>query len=604
VDHADSDGWTALMLAARAGHAQCLELLLRAGANVDHEKSDGWTALMFAANAGYTQCLALLLSEGASVDHADSDGWTALMLAARAGHAQCLELLLSKGANVNHAKPNGSTALMMAAQGGHAQCLALLLRKGATVDHAYSKYGWTALMIAAHKGHAQCVGFLLCKGANVNHAISNGQTVLMLAAQKKHHKVIELMLTDQRTDLHARDQEGATALCHALNTSSRDCVMLLLEAGASFLDNTSAPGWRSETQRALHSQNIHLPEEVEVIQTCVVRARQLVKREPRLQEPISRGFLEQKLHALNVSQLASVRSLCGGDGATRQGVLEMSDVATRSTVMAAIARFYDKLTSVPGATAPSGPDVLALVHGALSLALSEAYPADYDECEYVLIPIFAGLLQCAHQYAVGGQTCAVGAIDIIAGLLRGRLEACKASSAGDETSQQLPVNVTQLLEKLDDVSVSVGLCSVLAEAHARLIALVHADAQEASLLRGIFEDAFDDELFDWAMNKLRGLLFRSLQKEFGEDLAKAMATADPEIIGTGERELLRVLSGLASRFCAKLQQGLPRSLREIVEGLPCATVTVSKRGKLEDERARGAGGAKRIKKEQGDSSDL
>ena len=42
-------GWTALLVYAREGHEQVVEVLLEGGAAVDAQKDDGATALMFAA---------------------------------------------------------------------------------------------------------------------------------------------------------------------------------------------------------------------------------------------------------------------------------------------------------------------------------------------------------------------------------------------------------------------------------------------------------------------------------------------------------------------------------------------------------------------------
>ena len=73
-----NDGMTALMLAARYGHAEIAELLLKYGANVNAKEYDGSTALIWAAINGQTETAGLLLKYGAEVNARNNKGWTAL----------------------------------------------------------------------------------------------------------------------------------------------------------------------------------------------------------------------------------------------------------------------------------------------------------------------------------------------------------------------------------------------------------------------------------------------------------------------------------------------------------------------------------------------
>ena len=49
MSNKDVSGSTALYLAARGGHHECLELLIKAGGDVNTAKKDGETALIAAA---------------------------------------------------------------------------------------------------------------------------------------------------------------------------------------------------------------------------------------------------------------------------------------------------------------------------------------------------------------------------------------------------------------------------------------------------------------------------------------------------------------------------------------------------------------------------
>lgn len=59
----DEDGFTALMLAAKYGKLEAVELLIRAGASIEHKSTDGWTALHL-AKLNRDQPMTALLQRG------------------------------------------------------------------------------------------------------------------------------------------------------------------------------------------------------------------------------------------------------------------------------------------------------------------------------------------------------------------------------------------------------------------------------------------------------------------------------------------------------------------------------------------------------------
>jgi hypothetical protein len=167
INRVGTDGNTALTEAVRKGHVDCVEVLLKHGADVNVVSNYGTTALMRAAEQGHVDCVEVLLKHGANVNAADNYGWTALIWAATNGHSDCVEVLLKHGANVNAADNYGWTALIVAATNGHSDCVEALLKHGANVNAA-DNYGWTALIVAAMYGHSDCLEVLLNHVAEVN----------------------------------------------------------------------------------------------------------------------------------------------------------------------------------------------------------------------------------------------------------------------------------------------------------------------------------------------------------------------------------------------------------------------------------------------------
>ena len=188
-----SDGTTALMITSERGHLQCAKLLLKAGADVNAWNERGYTALSYAAGNGHESVVNVLIGAGADVNDRNCGGLTSLIHAVQYGHDVCVNLLIKSGADVNK-EMGGETALMIAVKLGHERCIELLLKAGADLNK--EKQGKTALMIAVKLGHERCIELLLKAGADVNNAGYDGNTPLhkVLAVSGNHNKLCSTIL--------------------------------------------------------------------------------------------------------------------------------------------------------------------------------------------------------------------------------------------------------------------------------------------------------------------------------------------------------------------------------------------------------------------------
>ena len=78
-----NEGATALHIAAKNGHVECLRTLIEAKANVNLQDKKGKSALHAAAKNGHVECLRTLIDSGADPKILDSEGQTALDLATK-----------------------------------------------------------------------------------------------------------------------------------------------------------------------------------------------------------------------------------------------------------------------------------------------------------------------------------------------------------------------------------------------------------------------------------------------------------------------------------------------------------------------------------------
>ena len=183
-----------LVEAIKLNEFEAAKMLIAAGANVNASNSDGDTAMMLAAANGHTEIARLLIVSGANIDNKDSIGRTELMLVARNGHREIAQLLIAAGADVN-SRANYSllTALLYATENGHKEIAQLLINAGADVN-SLDIFDYSALMRSAYWGQKTMVRLLIKAGANVNYVNKNGETALILALKKGYTDIAKLLI--------------------------------------------------------------------------------------------------------------------------------------------------------------------------------------------------------------------------------------------------------------------------------------------------------------------------------------------------------------------------------------------------------------------------
>ena len=128
----DEDINQKLYEAARVGEYDQVSALISRGASPQWTDSDGWSALHMAAFNGYVPVARLLLDHGWQLDLADDDGWTPLHAAADMGQVSMLQFLAVREAKINtQTSVQKKTPLHFAAENGQKAVVGLLLGLGA-----------------------------------------------------------------------------------------------------------------------------------------------------------------------------------------------------------------------------------------------------------------------------------------------------------------------------------------------------------------------------------------------------------------------------------------------------------------------------------------
>jgi ankyrin repeat protein len=162
--------------AARLGFRDLAEHLI--AEHPEHLNAEGGveaTPMHVAASAGHANILSLLIEHGADLNGRDMYSNTPLRRASRNGKLEAGELLLNRGADVDARNQFKETALTSAISQGHIQFARMLLERGALID-ARECVGRTALHIAAITNQVGGARLLLERGADVNVRDEYGNT--------------------------------------------------------------------------------------------------------------------------------------------------------------------------------------------------------------------------------------------------------------------------------------------------------------------------------------------------------------------------------------------------------------------------------------------
>ena len=232
--------YTALMYAVLAGHKDCVNELVQAGADMNLVVSADNSVLKKKAREKTMALISSYLLADETIEERKKKAEirlqenesvniqsNALKIAVQKGNVECARDLIIAGADVNDSTMSVS-ALIFAATKGNLTCLKMLIVAGADVNYA-ANCGVTALHMAARGGHVDCVKALIAAGADVNRFSQHHNTVTMTAAEKGHVGCLEELIK-AGADVNIVNLDGDTAVMCAAITGKGQCLSTLIEA--------------------------------------------------------------------------------------------------------------------------------------------------------------------------------------------------------------------------------------------------------------------------------------------------------------------------------------------------------------------------------------
>lgn len=222
LNAADCNGVTAAMRAAGGGHAECLDILTRAGADLERVSKAGSTAHDFASRALAQSCLRVMNGIG--------DMQVMLLNACQDGIFNAVRAALDAGADINKPDEQGRMALHLAARGGKTDVIEFLLEQKPELN-VHDGAGNTPLGNALAAKNYRVAKMLVEAGADPDQPSGiNSQTPLMLACAWGDDRAVDMLL-DARATLDLQDAQGNTALMH-VPAEQPGMMKKLLDLGA------------------------------------------------------------------------------------------------------------------------------------------------------------------------------------------------------------------------------------------------------------------------------------------------------------------------------------------------------------------------------------
>ena len=238
----DKFGRTPLMYGVLGNYPECVEVLVREGAEINLTDSSGRTALHWAAHHGYGACAKILVRATSSWDIGDQAGVTVLHLAMR--HDKTVLQLLTKKYNVkekiNILDINKRSPLHWACALGNYDQAKMISKLGADIG-LIDVEGKTALhwaVTSRSANPARLVNLLVNMKTPSKTSVTSwqdyeGRQALHLAVLAANLDMVRAVVGERSCMINSLDHRGRTALHWAAVRGDKELVRALLEAAAN-----------------------------------------------------------------------------------------------------------------------------------------------------------------------------------------------------------------------------------------------------------------------------------------------------------------------------------------------------------------------------------
>ncbi|XP_071085594.1 serine/threonine-protein phosphatase 6 regulatory ankyrin repeat subunit A-like [Haliotis cracherodii] len=164
INSRNKDGLTPVMIAAKNGHKNVFDLLVKKRCNLSSVDNSGRNILHCACVGGNVRIVEYIISQD-SVDlpSKDKEGQTPIMLAAKNGHKNVFDLLVKKGCSLTTVDNSGRNILHCARVGGNVQIVEYIISQDLVDLTSKDEEGQTPMLKAEQEDNRTAFGQLKSK---------------------------------------------------------------------------------------------------------------------------------------------------------------------------------------------------------------------------------------------------------------------------------------------------------------------------------------------------------------------------------------------------------------------------------------------------------
>ncbi|XP_052062655.1 ankyrin-1-like [Mytilus californianus] len=219
---------TPIFIASLKGRKQCVELLLKYGADPNMCAYYNVSPLYAAAEEGHLEVVNLLLENDANVNEEADNKKTPLHVASEKGHYHIVKRLIEAGALIDASDDNGATPLLAAIKNKKESVIQLLVENKAD-PNKLDKQG--NFPLRASVSQPEISKLLLDNNADPNLMNDKKECALLFASEKGNIDTVKLLL-DQNADPNIKTLVKGSSLFAAVERDSTQIVHALLSCGA------------------------------------------------------------------------------------------------------------------------------------------------------------------------------------------------------------------------------------------------------------------------------------------------------------------------------------------------------------------------------------
>lgn len=208
-----------------------LKLLVGTCFDIDELLSTGETLLHVAVKKNFKDIVQLLIDNHASIDIKDKlEELTPLFYAIKKNNIDIAKILIENGADINTKDRYHVSPIHFVVENYYIDMLKLLIEKGVDINDNYRRRRYVPLHIAVYKGNFNIVQLLIDNHACLNVKNDDGDTALHHALKYKQPDIAKLLIEND-IDLSMKNSSLDTYLHCAIYYRYSDIARILIEKG-------------------------------------------------------------------------------------------------------------------------------------------------------------------------------------------------------------------------------------------------------------------------------------------------------------------------------------------------------------------------------------